>query len=184
MIRDESDADSVGFPPGIAEELVLRVLRKCNSDKVFTTVPENCHEMIDDKECVPPPVAQEVEIEATEEVTCEEPANQPDSSSDLNLEGLNISECLLEPNKTLEEYFNSPSNSRTNEPDYPDPKKVPSYLIESQTHPETYNGAKRDKYSWSQTIRELGEYLNIICYSTVLYKKVILLRIGWKYFFF
>lgn len=158
MIRDESDADSVGFPPGIAEELVLRILRKCNSGNVYTSVPENCHELIDDRECVPPPVAEEVEIEATEEVTCEDgPVSQPETSSNINLEALNIRESVLESNKTLEDYFSSPSNSRTNEPDYPDPEMVPSYLIESQTHPETYNGAKRDKYSWSQTIRELGE---------------------------
>lgn len=155
IIRNESDDDSIGLPPGIAEELVLRVLRKCNSGNVFTAVPENCHELIDDRECIPPPVAEEVEIEAAEEVTCED---EPETSSNINLEALNITDSVLESNKSLEEeYFNSPSNSRTNEPDYPDPEMVPSYLIESQTHPETYNGAKRDKYSWSQTIRELGE---------------------------
>lgn len=131
--------DNMGFPPGVAEELVLKVLRKCD--------PKNWYSGIDkqsdiNNEIMCSTVAQEVEVIADDNET---------SSEDVDKVVLNTSEHS--PSESYDQDNILKKDDRTIFPeDYEPP------IIVTQKNSEAYNGAARENYSWSQTIMDLGKH--------------------------
>lgn len=133
----------MGFPPGVAEELVIKVLRTC--DPKNWNGPNSAHKSLDlNNEIMCSTVAQEVEVFAEDdgiqnEVTIIEPDNKPeDITAKLSTEP----QCV------------SPSNVTSTSKAFPEDYKPPEIPI--QKNSDTYNGAEREKYLWSQNIMELG----------------------------
>lgn len=120
----------MGFPPGVAEELVIKVLRKCDP-KNWKLDEDNQTDINNEIMCST--VAQEVEVvsqEDEEEVETVKDISKPMERINLN-EDTNIEERSIFPE------------------DYEPP------VIITQKNSESYNGAIREKYSWSQTIMDL-----------------------------
>lgn len=139
----------MGFPPGVAEELVIKVLRTC--DPKNWKAPNGAKKLTDvNNEIMCSTVAQEVEVIA--------------EGDDIDVGNLSI-----EQNETIED--SNPISTTQEETIQKNVAKeemvkkndghtaaIPTAPpeIPIQKNSETYNGAERDKYSWSQTIMELG----------------------------
>lgn len=130
----------MGFPPGVAEELVLKVLKKCD--------PKNWSVGLDketdiNNEIMCSTVAQEVEVIADDEEPSDGNADEEASKNE---------EIVSASNK---------KNDATKKDDrsiFPEDYEPP--VIVTQKNSESYNGAMRDKYSWSQTIMDLGKLID------------------------
>ncbi|XP_075973620.1 nudC domain-containing protein 3 [Anticarsia gemmatalis] len=162
----EGPYENMGFPPGVAEELVIKVLRTC--DPKNWKGPNGASRPADiSNEIMCSTVAQEVEVIAEEDkeefeeqetetavIDTKEQINYPDisklkvESQDIPKEGSNTSAISkgaipkTEAEKTVKEA------AKVIPDDYQPP------VIPTQNS-ETYNGAERDIYLWSQTIMEL-----------------------------
>lgn len=120
----------MGFPPGVAEELVLKVLRKCDP-KGYT---DSSHKPTNiDDEIMCSTVAQEVEVTAEEDEAPIESTEKCSSPADDDKPNTDVKDA-----KSV----------------FPEDYEPP--IIPTQKDSESYNGAVRDKYSWSQTIMDLG----------------------------
>lgn len=148
----------MGFPPGVAEELVVKVLRSC--DPKNWKPPNGATKSTDiNNEIMCSTVAQEVEVIA-------------DEMENIDIDPVMTEETIEDHSETLESAPSGnmlptsasistevlPSRSHVN---VDVPKSDPSDgitppIIPTQKNSETYNGAERDYYSWSQTITELG----------------------------
>ncbi|XP_047995254.1 nudC domain-containing protein 3 [Leguminivora glycinivorella] len=126
--------ENMGFPPGVAEELVIKVLRTCDPKNWKGTngarKPDNFN-----NEIMCSTVAQEVEVVAENGDENEPIENYPSGSEVAQ---------TTEPEKIVEA-----SSSGDTKTEYTPP------VIPVQKNSESYNGAVRDKYSWSQTITEI-----------------------------
>ncbi|XP_063534131.1 nudC domain-containing protein 3 [Cydia strobilella] len=124
--------ENMGFPPGVAEELVIKVLRTCDPKKWKGTngarKPGNFN-----NEIMCSTVAQEVEVSAE---------NEEDQLKNEAIEA-EVAQPAEPERKILEA-----SSSGETKTEYKPP------VIPVQKNSESYNGAVRDKYSWSQTITE------------------------------
>ncbi|XP_063362184.1 nudC domain-containing protein 3 [Cydia amplana] len=124
--------ENMGFPPGVAEDLVIKVLRTCDPKNWKGTngarKPDNLN-----NEIMCSTVTQEVEVVAENEDELENEAIEAEIAQ------------ASEPEKKILE---ASSSSETK-----DEYKPP--VIPVQKNSESYNGAVRDKYSWSQTITEI-----------------------------
>ncbi|XP_026750518.1 nudC domain-containing protein 3 [Galleria mellonella] len=148
----EGPYENIGFPPGVAEELVLKVLRKCDP-KNYNNMPNGARkpDLNSDlnNEIMCSTVAQEVEVVAdeVEEANADSISNtDTEQSTDL------VDNTLALP----QEPPNQPQSKKVVENQ---PKTIPDNytppVIPTQKNSETYNGADREKYCWSQTIMEL-----------------------------
>lgn len=145
----EGAYENMGFPPGVAEELVIKVLRTCDPKNWKGTngarKPDNV-----EHEIMCSTVAQEVEVEAE---------NDPDESEEESQEPT-VRQCSVSQDH---DYTAKPSAS--NKETKPEPKlNLDDYeppVIPVQKNSESYNGAVRDEYSWSQSITELGTCFNL-----------------------
>ncbi|KAG6450360.1 nudC domain-containing protein 3-like [Manduca sexta] len=125
----EGPYENMGFPPGVAEELVIKVLKTC--DPKNRKAPNGARKPSDiNDEIMCSTVAQEVEVIA-------------DNEDDYNEE--NETQVVTENPKEEKEATASIS--------IPEDYKPP--VIPTQKNSETYNGAQRDNYCWSQSITEL-----------------------------
>ncbi|CAJ1070020.1 nudC domain-containing protein 3 [Xyrichtys novacula] len=148
--------DQMGFPPGVAEKMVLKTF------KLFEKMAEHNRERQlselrrrqEESQCVPPPAVQELEIAAEEtEEQSSEAAQQAESSSSSS-----------DPVKA-----SAPTSSEATGSSQPDSSSSSSGALgppsqgavggtnppvegegSFQSNPESYNGAVRDNYSWSQ----------------------------------
>ncbi|XP_063380857.1 nudC domain-containing protein 3 [Cydia fagiglandana] len=124
--------ENMGFPPGVAEELVIKVLRTCDPKNWKGTngarKPDNFN-----NEIMCSTVAQEVEVVAENEDEIENEAVETE---------------VAQPAEPEKKILEESSSSETKE-EYKPP------VIPVQKNSESYNGAMRDKYSWSQTITEI-----------------------------
>ncbi|GBP38410.1 NudC domain-containing protein 3 [Eumeta japonica] len=124
--------ENFGFPPGVAEELVVKILRKCDPKNWDNAVPPKSSDISNDVMCST--VAQEIEIEANEETP------DLDVTTDENIEQKNNI-----PQTNISKVQSPKSNLKKN--------LIPQIPV--QNNSESYNGAIREKYSWSQTITDL-----------------------------
>ncbi|XP_028043979.1 nudC domain-containing protein 3 [Bombyx mandarina] len=117
--------ENIGFPPGVAEELVIKVLRTCDPKNV-----KEPHKHTDlNNEIMCSTVAQEVEVIASE-----------DTSVDLEASG-------------EQDVLTSEHQVRKAVSSQPEEYKPP--VIPIQKRSECYNGADRENYSWAQTLVDL-----------------------------
>ncbi|CAH0398003.1 unnamed protein product [Chilo suppressalis] len=126
----EGPYENMGFPPGVAEELVIKVLKKCDP-KNWTKSNGNQNSADISNEIMCSTVAQEVEVVAEED----------------DIQG----PCDTKQVEVTTEKAGSGAVQKP--PDSSSPCAPP--VIPVQTNSDTYNGAEREKYFWSQTIMEL-----------------------------
>ncbi|XP_072932154.1 nudC domain-containing protein 3 [Epargyreus clarus] len=128
--------ENMGFPPGVAEELVIKVMRTC--DPKNWDEPNGAAKPLDiNNEIMCSTVAQEVEVVAEEDKI--EDVEQPPEPNEVD---------------TITQTLENQSVSDTAPiPAIPDDYEPP--IIPTQKSSESYNGAIRENYSWSQTIMEL-----------------------------
>lgn len=144
----------MGFPPGVAEELVIKVLRTC--DPKNKKSPNGARKPIDiNNEIMCSTVAREVEV--TEEIYPDE--YEDPSISDHQYAAppppTEIKTETLDTNIPAEDSTKPNTIKAKDQPSViPEDYKPP--VIPTQKNSETYNGAERDIYSWSQNIMELG----------------------------
>ncbi|KAM3964348.1 nudC domain-containing protein 3 [Aphomia sociella] len=138
--------ENLGFPPGVAEELVLKVLRKC--DPKLYDVPNAARKpnLNSDfnNEIMCSTVAQEVEVIA------DDVEEDNDGAQNKELAESAINNSISAPTKSLIQ-----TKTEANLEQETIPNKYIPPVIPTQKNSETYNGAERDKYCWSQTIMEL-----------------------------
>lgn len=161
-----STCEELGYPPGIAEKIVADVFRFCDPYKQYhrqniflpATVAEEVEictyedqdidafsvEIIDDVEninSVPPDVINEASS-----------INNPDNlTENINFESLKINESSQDSNKKIAE---KPGTSKEES----SPQSTRSTEETKVENSESFNGAVRDTYSWSQNICELGNF--------------------------
>nr|UPI11534.1 NudC domain-containing protein 3 [Mythimna separata] len=142
--------ENMGFPPGVAEELVIKVLRTC--DPKSWKGPNGSQKLLDlnnelNNEIMCSTVAQEVEVVAEEDVIeTETTVIEPDRNAEVT-PTLSTSQPIPKPQ--CESPSNVTSTSKAFLADYKPPE------IPIQKNSDTYNGAEREKYLWSQNIMEL-----------------------------
>lgn len=128
----EGPYENIGFPPGVAEELVVKVLRKCD--------PKNWE------------VSETQETDLSNEIMCSTVAQEVEIIDD---QSENLPEFLLK--ETLQSstklQIAPKSETKNNSTIIPEDYKSPVIPVQNS---ESYNGAVRDKYTWSQTIMDLG----------------------------
>ncbi|XP_020511959.2 nudC domain-containing protein 3 [Labrus bergylta] len=143
--------DQMGFPPGVAEKMVLKTF------KLFEKVAEQDRERQQsevrrrqERRCVPPPVVQELEV-STEETAGQstEAAQAESASSEPQSVSVPASEDKVDPqpdgggggpgeSTQGDQAAASSTNSAEGGQDT------------FQSNPDSYNGAVRENYSWSQ----------------------------------
>ncbi|XP_038212243.1 nudC domain-containing protein 3 [Zerene cesonia] len=128
--------ENMGFPPGVAEELVIKVLRKCDPKTWYTNEELEQSDMHNEIMCST--VAREVEI--VDENETNESVDAPQSSSEDQAQRSTASAENKEKSLFPEDY---------------QPPVIPAQNSES------YNGAVRDTYTWSQTIMDLDVIVNL-----------------------
>ncbi|XP_035432937.2 nudC domain-containing protein 3 [Spodoptera frugiperda] len=150
--------ENMGFPPGVAEELVIKVLRTCDPKTWKGT--NGAQKQLDlTNEIMCSTVAQEVEVVAeNEEASEDEAATQTDQKSD------ETSQQSVDTSKKSEQILVKPVDNAKKPPESPDPVSSTSRAIPEGYKPpeipvqkdsDTYNGAERENYLWSQNIMEL-----------------------------
>nr|XP_021193275.2 nudC domain-containing protein 3 [Helicoverpa armigera] len=155
--------ENMGFPPGVAEELVIKVLRTCDPK---TWKPANGQKPLDlNNEIMCSTVAQEVEVVAENDGTEDEEATtvstEPTTSEPVpKIEETKKQESaakLEETKKPSQEQVPPKSESSgavtSTSKAFPEDYKPPEIPI--QKNSDTYNGAEREKYLWAQNIMEL-----------------------------
>ncbi|KAG7302766.1 hypothetical protein JYU34_012729 [Plutella xylostella] len=134
--------ENMGFPAGVAEQLVLKVLRSCDP---YNLAAKNIPPAALNNEIMCSTVAQEVEIEADENVVeiPDQDSSKTDKKSSEPGPATNIPEKQVElkPKKEEKKYH------------IPDDYKAP--VIPKQQSSDSYNGAIRERYTWAQNIMEL-----------------------------
>lgn len=144
----EGPYENMGFPPGVAEELVIKVLRMC--DPKSWKGPNGAAKPTDLKnEIMCSTVAQEVEVVADEDQEETDTTEIPEEVAHtatipkVNTDKPATTQAKTEAQNTIKE----PPKI------IPDDYKPP--VLPTQRNSETYNGAETEKYLWSQTIMEL-----------------------------
>ncbi|XP_039754284.1 nudC domain-containing protein 3 [Pararge aegeria] len=140
----DSEYKNMGFPPGVAEELVLKVLRRCDPKnwQAKNDTPTDMNEIM----CST--VAQEVEVIADEDM------------DDINdtLESTTIQDVDRAENSDIKNKLETEAAENTKDTKDENallPEKYEPPVIPTQKNSESYNGAVREKYSWAQTIMDL-----------------------------
>ncbi|XP_022122721.1 nudC domain-containing protein 3 [Pieris rapae] len=133
----EGPYENMGFPPGVAEELVVKVLRKCDpKNRKLSEAEEN--DLSNEIMCST--VAQEVEIVDEHQDNFKVDPTQETQQKPV------IDEAIQK----------TPLTKKV--PIIPDDYEPPVIPVQNS---ESYNGAVRDKYTWSQTITDLDVILNL-----------------------
>ncbi|CAH2037787.1 unnamed protein product, partial [Iphiclides podalirius] len=127
----ENKYENMGFPAGVAEELVLKVMKACDPKSNKYQSGSNLAMTDINNEIMCSTVAQEVEVVADGDVG----VSEQDTFE-------NTSACGSKENEQKKDATNFPE-------DYEPP------VIPVQKNSESYNGAVREKYSWAQTITDL-----------------------------
>ncbi|XP_050670823.1 nudC domain-containing protein 3 isoform X1 [Leptidea sinapis] len=139
--------ENMGFPPGVAEELVVKVLRKCDP-KTWKLSDSKADDINDEIMCST--VAQEVEIvdessshsipTSTTDM-CQHSSQDEDKKDSIKSDKSNLPKNYKTPPvKPAGRFDNIPVG--------------PPAIIPLQNS-ESYNGAVREKYTWSQSIMDL-----------------------------
>ncbi|KOB65624.1 Nuclear distribution protein NUDC [Operophtera brumata] len=153
----EGQYENMGFPPGVAEELVIKVLRTCDPNN--KKVPNGARKPIDiNNEIMCSTVAQEVEVTAEgDEIDDEEYVGHPSSDHQYAAappSNTQTPPSVTKPDETTDKHI--PNETAPNISGKPEvspidpPRVIPSDykppMIPTQKNSETYNGAEREKY--------------------------------------
>ncbi|XP_029300101.1 nudC domain-containing protein 3 [Cottoperca gobio] len=153
-----SPNDKMGFPPGVAEKMVLKTF------KVFEKLAEHDRERQrselqrrEESRCIPPAV-QELEIAAEPPKETEEQSNEAAQSESSPSDAVDVSapatsEVTVNPQPDSSSSSSSSGPGQLAQGDQAAAASTTS-AEESrdklQSDPDSYNGAVRENYSWSQ----------------------------------
>ncbi|XP_077490360.1 nudC domain-containing protein 3 isoform X2 [Amblyomma americanum] len=160
-----SPSEKLGFPPGVARRIVRAAFESYNN--LSSPKPEKKTDAAEPPVIQPEdsmPVATEVEVETTssddtvESTTTESVAAEPVET--VTVATKSKSQCSQKGDAdTVEPVDNAKADGpgasakkagdENEDPDY-DPVQA-----KFQSHPESYNGAMRDNYCWSQSVHDL-----------------------------
>nr|XP_046230144.1 nudC domain-containing protein 3 isoform X2 [Scatophagus argus]XP_046230145.1 nudC domain-containing protein 3 isoform X2 [Scatophagus argus]XP_046230146.1 nudC domain-containing protein 3 isoform X2 [Scatophagus argus] len=144
-----SPNDKMGFPPGVAEKMVLKTF------KLFEKLSDHDRERQlselqkrEESRCVPPAV-QELEITAeppdgTEEQSTEAPQTQSPSSD------VRVASAAETASPQPASSSTSGQSAQGDQAAAASRKPTEEYQDKFQSDPDSYNGAVRDNYNWSQ----------------------------------
>nr|QFR37586.1 domain-containing protein 3 [Odontopera bidentata] len=151
----EGSYENMGFPPGVAEELVIKVLRTC--DPKNWKAPNGARKPSDvNNEIMCSTVAQEVEViaEGDENDDDDDPPLTENQAAPSEVPESTQSSDEI-PQTDSQKEISTEAAKSSNEPPKMNPDKYEPPALPVQQKSETYNGAETEKYWWSQTITEL-----------------------------
>uniref|UniRef100_A0A2A4JZB5 CS domain-containing protein n=1 Tax=Heliothis virescens TaxID=7102 RepID=A0A2A4JZB5_HELVI len=144
--------ENMGFPPGVAEELVIKVLRTC--DPKSWKAPNGQKPLDLNNEIMCSTVAQEVEVVADNDGTEDEEAATAATEPATSTEPAPKIEETTKPQEEIPAPKSESTGAITSTSKaFPEDYKPPEIPV--QKNSDTYNGAERDKYLWAQNIMEL-----------------------------
>ncbi|XP_062869823.1 nudC domain-containing protein 3 [Trichomycterus rosablanca] len=150
----DSPNDRMGFPPGVAEKMVHKTFRLF--EKLAAQDRERMQKLA--QETKAPPAVEEVEVESqaekaapseNEQVPMCAEASSTDQSIPASTESVQGSE-MNEPPAESEQPTTAPAAAESATSATPDSSTAASSQTSFQTNPDSYNGAVRESYSWSQ----------------------------------
>ncbi|XP_067857238.1 nudC domain-containing protein 3 [Heptranchias perlo] len=152
--------DRLGFPPGVAEKLALRAFKKFeyysiqDSERRMKELEQKLknRKMEEDKSCVPPP-AQEVEVGSAAEELPEAVAAEV---AEQNAKSTEKADREMPAGPQQPASIDAVSEQLEGAAAAPDAKQKhfdPSKKCEENS--DSYNGAVRDNYTWSQDYTDL-----------------------------
>ncbi|XP_069773994.1 nudC domain-containing protein 3 [Narcine bancroftii] len=148
--------DRLGFPAGVAERLALRAFKKFehysiqDNERRMKEIEEKLkkRKMEEERSCVPPP-SQEVEIDSTPEEQSHVAAETTDQSAEKT--DPEVPADSQQPANVVA--ASVPLEGAAAAPDVKQEHVEPSKKCEENS--DSYNGAVRDNYSWSQDYSDL-----------------------------
>ncbi|XP_067879081.1 nudC domain-containing protein 3 [Heterodontus francisci] len=149
--------DKLGFPPGVAEKLAVRAFKKFerysiqDNERRVKELEEKLknRKMEENKLCVPPP-GQEVEVESTAE---EQPETEAAATAEQNTTSIERRDREMPADLQQSAAVDEPLEGTAAAPIVKREQSEPSKKCEENS--DSYNGAVRDKYTWSQDYTDL-----------------------------
>ncbi|OXB53697.1 hypothetical protein ASZ78_003270 [Callipepla squamata] len=149
--------DRLGFPPGVAQAMALQAFKvfermaRQDDERRRRELEAKLHKREEEEEAAAAtervsvaPAAHEVEVETTEEP-------EPEPSLDVGvLAGPQDSSATLAAASPV-----PAEPPRAAAPAQPPPAELPTRQEQFQTNPDSYNGAVRENYAWSQDYSDL-----------------------------
>uniref|UniRef100_UPI0037E81FA1 nudC domain-containing protein 3 n=1 Tax=Semicossyphus pulcher TaxID=241346 RepID=UPI0037E81FA1 len=150
--------ENMGFPPGVAEKMVFKTF------KVFEKVAEHDRERKlselrrrEESRCVPPPAVQELEISAeeTEEQSTEAAQTEKSIPDPGSVSAPASSEATASAQPDSSSSSGAGQLSQGDEAAAAGTDSAKDGQETYQSNPDSYNGAVRENYSWSQDYTDL-----------------------------
>lgn len=160
----KSKDDKLGFPPGVAAKILLSAYQKY--DDLTRKDDEEREKILQQKlqqESAVPPAAKIVEISSEPETastasaksTSQQKTGTANSGPSV---GTEVSDPQPQSNPSPED--SKPGTSKSSKTEEEDPELVAKQKV-FQSNPESYNGAIRDNYTWSQSITDVDIRIKI-----------------------
>lgn len=146
--------DHMGFPPGVAEKMVLKTY------KLFEKMAEHDRERQlselrrrQESQCVPPPAVQELEVTAEE--TAEQSAEAAQAQSSSSVPNVSASASSEATGGCEADSSSSSGSGQSSQGAAASSHSAEGGQDTFQSHSDSYNGAVRENYSWSQDYTDL-----------------------------
>ncbi|KPP61152.1 nudC domain-containing protein 3-like [Scleropages formosus] len=136
-----SPNDRMGFPPGVAEKMVLRTF------KVFEhmAAQDRVREAEQREQETAPPAIQELEVESAKQ------EGEAVQEEEVQVAPTNpVTEQPQPSNPQPAHSDAAPASEQSAAEQGPEPADGASSQMQFQANPDSYNGAVRDNYTWSQ----------------------------------
>ncbi|KAJ8261121.1 hypothetical protein COCON_G00168440 [Conger conger] len=150
-----SPNDTMGFPPGMAEKMVLKTF------KLFEKVALHDREralqeaqLREREKRTAPPAVQEVVVQAEEEVAAVTAATGQETEATPEAPPPVVEQTLPSNPEPVCSNTDRPPDGEPSEPS-PGATGPASGQEQFQANPDSYNGAVRDNYSWSQDYNDV-----------------------------
>ncbi|XP_073686085.1 nudC domain-containing protein 3 [Garra rufa] len=140
--------DRMGFPPGVAEKMVFKTF------KLFENLAEQDREraarLVEEKKAAPPAV-QELEVQSEQEVEAPmEEKNSTEEPTAVPAPSAQSPETHGETHSSTDEPSGDTQTAGAAASAVPDSNTAKVGQESFQSNAESYNGAVREKYTWSQ----------------------------------
>lgn len=160
----KSKDDKLGFPPGVAAKILLSAYQKY--DDLTRKDDEEREKILQRKlqqESAVPPAAKIVEISSEPETASTASAKSTSQQKSVTANPspsvrTEVSDPQPQSNPSPED--SKPGTSKSTKTEEEDPELVAKQKV-FQSNPESYNGAIRDNYTWSQSITDVDIRIKI-----------------------
>lgn len=151
-----SPNDQMGFPPGVAEKMVLKTY------KLFEKMAEHDRERQlselrrrQESQCVPPPAVQELEVTAEETGEQSTEAAQAQSSSSLAPKASAPASSEATGSSEPDSSSGSGGSGQSSQGAAASSNSAEGGQEACQSNSDSYNGAVRENYTWSQDYTDI-----------------------------